>query len=69
VIDDMIKSNTVAIFSKTYCPYCKRIKEFFASKSIEFQALELDIMGQQGKDIQALILFFNKFARSWGANQ
>ena len=54
IIDDMIAGNTVAIFSKTYCPYCKSIKDFFKGHGIEFQTLELDIMGQQGKDIQGL---------------
>ncbi len=42
----------MAIFSKTHCPYCKRIKGFFKDKGIEFEAMELDIMGQLGKDIQ-----------------
>ena len=56
VIDQMIAKNLVAIFSKTYCPHCAKIKEFFKSKNIEFQALELDIMGTQGKEIQATLL-------------
>jgi glutaredoxin len=47
-----VAENTVAIFSKTHCPYCKRIKGFFKDKGIEFEAMELDIMGQLGKDIQ-----------------
>ena len=56
IIDDLVAANTVTIFSKTYCPHCKRIKEFFKAKSIEYEALELDIMGQLGKDIQATLL-------------
>ena len=56
IIDDLVAANTVTIFSKTYCPHCKRIKEFFKGKSIEYEALELDIMGQLGKDIQATLL-------------
>ena len=56
IIDELIAKNVVAIFAKSYCPHCKRVKEFFKSKNIEFRALELDIMGDQGKEIQATLL-------------
>lgn len=29
---DAIKDNKVAIFSKSYCPYCRSVKQLFASE-------------------------------------
>jgi hypothetical protein len=47
VIDLMIRENRVVIFSKTFCPFCTKIKDFFAGKGIAYMALELDTMGNQ----------------------
>ena len=56
VVDQMISENAVAIFSKSYCPFCTKVKDFFANKGIAFKSLELDLMGNQGADIQSVLL-------------
>ncbi len=56
IIDDMIQENAVAIFTKSYCPHCKTIKNFFTDKGIAFKTLDLDIMGAKGAEIQAILL-------------
>lgn len=50
-IDDYVNKNTVFIFSKTTCPFCKEIKALFNSLGVEVQVLELD-QDEQGADIQ-----------------
>jgi len=56
IIEDMIKENAVAIFTKSFCPHCKTIKNFFANKGIAFKTLDLDILGAQGVKIQGILL-------------
>ncbi|XP_065316171.1 thioredoxin reductase 1, cytoplasmic-like [Gordionus sp. m RMFG-2023] len=46
-----IKDNRVMIFSKSYCPYCKTVKDYFANKNIPFKALELNEIAN-GSEIQ-----------------
>ncbi len=53
LIDKLTKQNFVTVFAKSYCPYSKRIKAFFLSMNIEFKAVDLDSMGENGKEIQA----------------
>jgi len=55
IIDQMISHNTVAIFSKSYCPHCKRITDFFTGNRVAFKDLELDLMGNQGVEIQRIL--------------
>jgi glutaredoxin len=50
-IADTILAHPVVIFSKSYCPYCKRAKALFDSKDIEFFAVEMDVVAN-GKNIQ-----------------
>jgi len=38
IIDD----NAVAVFSKSYCPYCKATKALLTEKGAKFYAIELD---------------------------
>ncbi|CAM9197925.1 unnamed protein product, partial [Ectocarpus fasciculatus] len=47
--------NKVVIFSKSYCPFCKRTKKLFENLHIEYKAFELDEM-TEGADIQRLLL-------------
>lgn len=42
LVKDLIKSDTVVIFSKSYCPYCKLAKEVFDNLKQKFTAIELD---------------------------
>ena len=56
VADQNIKDNAIMIFSKSYCPFCKKVKQMFQDKGLAFVALELDEMGQMGVNIQAALL-------------
>lgn len=42
LVKDLIASDHVVIFSKTYCPYCKMAKEVFDKLDQKFTAVELD---------------------------
>ncbi|AET37302.1 dithiol glutaredoxin GRX1 Ecym_1044 [Eremothecium cymbalariae DBVPG len=59
-VQSLIKQSKIFVASKTYCPYCRRAKKtLFEDKKIplpEAKVLELDIMGQEGVDIQAALL-------------
>ncbi len=55
IIDQMISHNTVAIFTKSFCPHCERLKEYFTDKRVAFKSLDLDLMGMQGAEIQAIL--------------
>lgn len=41
-VKDAITKDSVVIFSKTYCPYCKMAKEVFEKLQHTFTAIELD---------------------------
>lgn len=55
-IEQYIKANSIMIFSKSYCPFCNKVKDMFTSKGLTFKSIELDEMGQQGANIQAALL-------------
>ncbi|CAG7817945.1 unnamed protein product [Allacma fusca] len=54
-IEDLIKSNKVVVFSKSYCPYCDKVKDLFKKLSAQFYGLELDEIGQEGSLLQAAL--------------
>jgi len=39
-----IDSNDVVVFSKTYCPYCRKTKDLFDSLGVKYAVHELDDM-------------------------
>ncbi|KAL1297146.1 hypothetical protein AAFC00_004722 [Neodothiora populina] len=39
---DIIDSNGVAVFSKSYCPYCKATKQLLSSLDAKYYSIELD---------------------------
>ncbi|XP_066907381.1 uncharacterized protein [Halyomorpha halys] len=41
-VKEAINKDSVVIFSKTYCPYCKMAKEVFEKLQHAFTAIELD---------------------------
>lgn len=41
-IANIIKSNRVAVFSKSYCPHCAATKSSLAKAGIKFHAEEID---------------------------
>ncbi|KAF9927538.1 thioredoxin reductase [Linnemannia zychae] len=52
LIKSSIKSNNVMIFSKSYCPYCLRVKDLFDDLNVPYKALELD-EHEKGAEIQS----------------
>ncbi|KAF1469985.1 Thioredoxin reductase 3, partial [Pygoscelis antarcticus] len=50
----LISSHRVMIFSKSYCPYCNKVKELFRSMHVEYYALELDVTAD-GPSIQQVL--------------
>lgn len=43
--EQIIDSNAVAVFSKSYCPYCKATKSLLSEMGANFYAIELDQVG------------------------
>uniref|UniRef100_A0A4W4EAA8 thioredoxin-disulfide reductase (NADPH) n=1 Tax=Electrophorus electricus TaxID=8005 RepID=A0A4W4EAA8_ELEEL len=43
-IQELIDSNLVVVFSKSYCPYCNKVKELFKELNVKCNAIELDLM-------------------------
>ncbi|KAF9278025.1 hypothetical protein BGZ74_003203 [Mortierella antarctica] len=42
LIRQSIAENPVMIFSKSYCPYCLRVKDLFDDMHVKYKALEID---------------------------
>lgn len=55
VADKYIADNNVMVFSKSYCPFCLKVKELFESLSVKYEALELDHV-ENGADIQNYLI-------------
>ncbi|XP_034950201.1 glutaredoxin-C4-like isoform X2 [Chelonus insularis] len=53
-VDQLINSDTVVIFSKTYCPYCKMAKEVFDKMAKKYTSIELDER-DDGDEIQNIL--------------
>ncbi|ORY84421.1 thioredoxin-like protein [Protomyces lactucae-debilis] len=51
IVDKAISENAIAVFSKSYCPYCKAAKETLAAFTKDFYVIELD-QESNGADIQ-----------------
>ncbi|KAF9775086.1 hypothetical protein IL306_006837 [Fusarium sp. DS 682] len=41
-VQQLIDNNSVVVFSKTYCPYCKQTKKTLDELNVEYELLELD---------------------------
>eukprot|EP00587_Corethron_hystrix_P013826 CAMPEP_0113311654 /NCGR_PEP_ID=MMETSP0010_2-20120614/8800_1 /TAXON_ID=216773 ORGANISM="Corethron hystrix, Strain 308" /NCGR_SAMPLE_ID=MMETSP0010_2 /ASSEMBLY_ACC=CAM_ASM_000155 /LENGTH=147 /DNA_ID=CAMNT_0000167327 /DNA_START=119 /DNA_END=562 /DNA_ORIENTATION=- /assembly_acc=CAM_ASM_000155 len=46
-----IESNDVVVFSKQYCPFCRKTKKLFSTLEIDAKVIELDQM-EEGAAIQ-----------------
>ena len=56
-VAQLIKDNSVMVFSKTTCPFCLKLKSTFKQNRIDFTAVELDTMeGTMGSDMQKALL-------------
>ena len=56
VVEQNVSTNSIMVFSKSYCPFCNKVKNLFKEKGLAYKALELDLMGQLGVNIQATLL-------------
>ncbi|CAI5524348.1 unnamed protein product [Closterium sp. Naga37s-1] len=50
-----IKSKPIVIFSKSYCPYCRRAKAVFQQLNVHPHVVELD-QRDDGQDIQDVLM-------------
>lgn len=53
-VQQLIASDTIVIFSKKKCPYCKMAKEVFDSLKKKYTAIELDER-EDGDEIQSIL--------------
>jgi glutaredoxin 3 len=44
-VQSIIDENPVAVFSKSYCPYCRAAKQLLSDSGAKFYAIELDQVG------------------------
>ena len=51
LVDGIIADNKVAVFSKTYCPFCKMAKEALDSTGVKYFVLELDERGEYSNEM------------------
>ncbi|PPQ66340.1 hypothetical protein CVT24_007177 [Panaeolus cyanescens] len=53
IVEDNISSNKITVFSKSWCPYCKKVKTLLKTEfpEVEAKILELDEM-EDGSAIQ-----------------
>ena len=54
IIEHLIKDNQVVIFSKSYCPYCRQVKDLLTNEGIDFVAVEFDLH-ESGKILQRVL--------------
>ncbi|EFN72746.1 Glutaredoxin-C4 [Camponotus floridanus] len=54
LVNELIEKDSIVIFSKTRCPYCKMAKEVFESLKKPYTAIELDNR-EDGQDIQDVL--------------
>ena len=47
----IIDTNPVAVFSKSYCPYCKKTKQLLSESGAKFYLIELDEVGMYSLSI------------------
>jgi len=51
-VTQLLKDNKVVVFSKSFCPFCVKVKALFDSIPVEYKALELDLIGEDGVAVQ-----------------
>uniref|UniRef100_A0A674ER46 Thioredoxin reductase 3 n=1 Tax=Salmo trutta TaxID=8032 RepID=A0A674ER46_SALTR len=54
-IQELIDSNQVLVFSKSYCPYCVKVKDLFKELNVNCNVVELDLI-DNGSNYQELLL-------------
>ncbi|PQP99520.1 glutaredoxin [Prunus yedoensis var. nudiflora] len=53
-VKTIVNSNPVVVFSKTYCGYCKRVKQLLTQLGATYKVIELD-EGTDGDETQAAL--------------
>ncbi|XP_051867046.1 glutaredoxin 2 isoform X2 [Pristis pectinata] len=51
---NQVANNCVVLFSKTFCPYCKKTKILFQELGVKYKAIELDLH-KDGSTIQNVL--------------
>jgi len=54
IVESVIREHRVVVFSKTWCPFCAKVKDLFHTKFIDYHKVELD-KHPQGAIIQGLL--------------
>ncbi|KAH7315444.1 hypothetical protein KP509_21G050100 [Ceratopteris richardii] len=52
---DLVSSNPVVVFSKSYCPYCIEVKRLLSSLKVKMKVIELD-RENDGSAVQSALL-------------
>ncbi|KAI8882637.1 glutaredoxin-1 [Backusella circina FSU 941] len=55
IVEEIIKNNKVAVFSKSYCPYCTKAKKLLKDLNANAFVIELDVE-KNGAAIQQYLL-------------
>ncbi|OCH95745.1 glutaredoxin [Obba rivulosa] len=57
LVESAVAQNKIVVFSKSYCPYCKRAKALLSSKfsGVPSAVFELDEI-EEGGDVQSYLL-------------
>ncbi|KAI8854078.1 thioredoxin-like protein [Chytridium lagenaria] len=53
-VNTLINDNNVMVFSKSFCPYCKKAKSLLDSLNVKYTAVELD-NESNGSEIQGVL--------------
>ncbi|KAL2641397.1 hypothetical protein R1flu_008984 [Riccia fluitans] len=56
---NLVSKNPVVVFSKSYCPYCKKVKQLLSSLGAKFTPIELDLE-DDGDEIQSALAEWTK---------
>uniref|UniRef100_A0A0D9YV16 Glutaredoxin domain-containing protein n=1 Tax=Oryza glumipatula TaxID=40148 RepID=A0A0D9YV16_9ORYZ len=51
---EIVASSPVVVFSKTYCPFCARVKRLLAELAAGYKAVELDVESD-GSELQSAL--------------
>ncbi|KAI1294836.1 Thioredoxin reductase 1, cytoplasmic [Halotydeus destructor] len=54
LVDQGIGNNKVMIFSKTTCPFCKKVKDLFDSLNVSYHIVEIDEL-DNGPEVQSVL--------------
>ncbi|KAI3726001.1 hypothetical protein L1987_65798 [Smallanthus sonchifolius] len=51
---DLVSSNPIVVFSKSYCPYCVSVKKLLTEVGSSFKTIELDLESD-GSEMQSAL--------------